>query len=100
MIIVIDNASDMAKELLHRISDLKEDKSVKVYEEDDILEAFCRNEASFRLNEYFGIAPENQTEDLICDVKDKIKNIIDNHAMLYDDIDCAISKLLHERDEY
>ena len=98
MIIVVDNSSDVAKELLNKIGNLKEDKSVKVYEENDVLEAFCRNEASFRLNEYFGIAPENQTEDLICDVKDEIKSVIDNHSILYDDIDCAISKLLRERD--
>lgn len=45
MIIVINDSSNAAKELLTKINKLKEDKSVTVYEENDILLAFCRDEA-------------------------------------------------------
>lgn len=53
------------------------------------------------MKKYFGIKPENQTEDLICDVRDKIKDVIDNHEYLYDDIDYAIGgKLSREKNRY
>ena len=63
----------------------------------DPLQEFCKREAPFRLCEFHNKAEDEVNEDLLGEVADIIRDVIDNSEQLYDDIDSNIrAKALKE----
>jgi hypothetical protein len=63
------------------------------------LQEFCKREAPFRLCDLFAMAKHEVDEGLLGEVEDTIRNVIDCHVGLYDDIDSEIGAVLEKEDE-
>ena len=59
----------------------------------DYLQEFCKEQAPYRLREYFNLSDE-KIEEYSGEVEEVIRDIIDNYDNLYDAIDDRIRKLL------
>ena len=65
----------------------------------NLLDEFCVEEAKFRLSEYFGIAPESISDNLLEDTAKSIRETIDYCQDLYDAIDDNIREVLNKYEE-
>ena len=61
----------------------------------DYLQEFCKEEAAFRLSEYFGLKDE-QIAEIADDVEGIIRDVIDNNVGLYDEMDYEIEYYLNK----
>jgi len=59
----------------------------------DYLQEFCKEEAPFRLREYFGLSDE-KIEEFSGEVEEIIRDTIDNCEELYDSMDDRIGEFL------
>ena len=66
------------------------------FEPEDPLQLFCSREAKFRLDEYFHL-DKKTIEENFDDVSGIIRDVIDEDADLYDDIDSKIMEHLTEQ---
>lgn len=95
MVLVVNEGSLNAAQLA-ALKELAAADGVTSYEEDTLLDAFCSNEAYYRLREFHGVTEDEDVERLHDDVQVAIKDVIDNDEPLYDKIDCAIVRVLEE----
>lgn len=95
MVLVIDTEKLQTEIQKSAIETLKA-AGATVIEEDDLLDAYCREEASYRLDEFFDTPYEKQTEEMVGEVQGAIRSVIDNDENLYDKIDNEIENVLKE----
>ena len=86
----------VCKKMLNHESLTLEDLEVVQMVMLDPLQEFVRREAPFRLINIFNLGNEEVDTDLLEEVEETIRDVIDEKECLYDDLDKEIGKILEE----
>lgn len=101
--ILITTNPEMEKEIKRMLqTDFFQEIKAEVHEGTDTLGVFCKNEAEFRLREFFftnGRDAARITPEMTVRVAEIIRNVLDNSEALYDEIDSDIQNFLEEEFE-
>lgn len=98
MIIVIKEEEKLTEEQKQVLKKIGESVDAEIINENDVLDAFCWNEANYRLAEYYDIPESEMFPSFIEDVKNNIKETINGCGYLWDYIDMSVEETVKDWD--
>ena len=98
MVIIINNEEKLTEEQKQTLKKIAESVNAEIINERDVLDAFCWNEANYRLDEYYDIPESEMLPSFKEDVKYAIEETINGCGYLWDCIDTSVEETVKDWD--